>query len=86
MFARKSLLLFQLTSFSNATGTTGKEITFTLADLTGRQLRADRPGRMADGPNVYSMDVTGVQPGMYFVTASNAAMEPVTKVIITRLT
>lgn len=66
------------------TGSAGEDLTFTLTDLSGRQLRADRPGRMADGPGVYSMDVTGVQPGIYFVTVSNAATKTVTKVIITR--
>ena len=66
----------------HVTGTTGEELTITLTDLTGRQLRADRQGRMADGLNDYSMDVTGVQPGIYFVTVSNAAMKTVTKVII----
>ena len=76
--------LLQLTSFSNVTGTTGEDLSFFLTDLTGRQLRADRPGRMADGLDAYSMDETGVQPGMYFVTVSNAAKEPVTKVIIIR--
>jgi predicted lipoprotein with Yx(FWY)xxD motif len=65
------------------TGTAGKELTFTLTDLSGRQLRADRPERMAYGPYAYSMDVTGVQPGVYFVTVSNAATKTVTKVIIT---
>jgi len=64
------------------TGTTGKDLTFTLTDLSGRQLRADRPGRLADGPNAYSMDVTGVQPGIYFVTVSTAATKKVTKVIL----
>lgn len=68
----------------NATGATGEDLTFTLTDLTGRQLRADRPGRMADGRYAYSMDVTGVQPGIYFVTVSTAATKTVTKVIITR--
>jgi predicted lipoprotein with Yx(FWY)xxD motif len=68
----------------HVTGVTGKDLTFTLTDLTGRQLRADRPGRKADGLNAYSMDVTGVQPGVYFVTVSNAATKTVTKVIITR--
>jgi hypothetical protein len=66
------------------TGNTGEDLSFTLTDLTGRQLRADRPGRMADGQSAYSMDVTGVQPGVYFVTVSNAAMKTVTKVIISR--
>jgi hypothetical protein len=66
------------------TGKTGEDLTFTLTDLSGRQLRADRPGRKADGLNAYSMDVTGVQPGIYFVTVSNAAMKAVTKVIISR--
>ena len=76
----KTNQLLQLTNFSNMTGTTGKELTFILADLTGRQLRADRPGRLADGLNAYSLDVTGVQPGVYFVAVSNAAMETVTRI------
>jgi len=66
------------------TGQAGEELTFTLTDLTGRQLRADRPVRMADGRYAYSMDVTGVQPGIYFVTVFTAATKTVTKVIITR--
>ncbi|MDP1622291.1 MAG: T9SS type A sorting domain-containing protein [Bacteroidales bacterium] len=66
------------------TGITGEDLTITLTDLSGRQLRADRPGRMADGPNAYSMDVTGVQPGIYFVTVSTAATKTVTKVMIIR--
>ncbi len=69
--------------YFNVTGNTGKDLLFTLTDLTGRQLRADRPGK-ADGLNAYSMDVTGVQPGTYFVTVSNAATKTVTKVTISR--
>ncbi len=68
----------------NMTGYTGEDLTFTLTDLSGRQLRADRPRRMTDGFNAYSMDVAGVQPGIYFVTVSNAAMKTVAKVIISR--
>ena len=65
--------------------TVGKEnITITLTDLSGRQLRAECPGLVAGGPNVYSMDVTGVQPGIYFVTVVNAASRSVAKVLITR--
>jgi hypothetical protein len=71
-------------SISNLFSTTGEELTFILTDLSGRQLRADRPGRMADGHIAYSMDVTGVQPGVYFVTVSNAATKTVTKVTYTR--
>jgi len=70
--------------YSKITGITGKDLTFTLTDLTGRQLRADRPGDMAGGPNAYSIDVTGVQPGIYFVTASNAAMKAVNRIIISK--
>jgi len=57
---------------------------FILTDLTGRQLRADRPGYMADGLSVYSLDVTGVQPGIYFVTVLTAASKTVAKLLITR--
>jgi hypothetical protein len=71
-----------MTLFWTHAGTTGKEITITLTDLTGRQLRADRPGEMADGHDAYPLGITGVQPGIYFVTASNAAMKAVTRVII----
>ena len=73
---------FQIHTYSAMTGSTGKDLTFILTDLTGRQLRADRPGRMADGLNAYSLDVTGVQPGVYFVTVLTAATKTVTKVII----
>jgi hypothetical protein len=58
--------------------------TITLTDLSGRQLRADSPRKLADGLNVYSMDVTGVQPGIYFVTVVNAASRAVAKVLITQ--
>jgi hypothetical protein len=64
------------------TGKSGEVFTVVLTDLSGRQLRADRPGRLADGLNVYAIDVAGVQPGVYFVTVSAAAMKSVTKVII----
>jgi predicted lipoprotein with Yx(FWY)xxD motif len=66
------------------TGKTGEELTFNLTDLSGRQLRADRPGQLTNGQNAYSMDVTGVQPGVYFVTVCIAATKAVSKVIITR--
>lgn len=65
------------------TGKTGEDLLISLTDLSGRQLRADRPG-LTDGLNAYSMDVTGVQPGIYFVTVSTAATKSVTKVIISR--
>lgn len=65
------------------TGKTGEDLSLMLTDLSGRQLRADRPGRLADGPNAFSMDVTGVQPGIYFVTVLTATTKTVTKVIIT---
>jgi len=68
----------------NLAGLTGEDFTITLTDLTGRQLRADRPGRLNNGLSAYSMDVTGVQPGVYFVTVFNAAMRAVTKVTISR--
>ncbi|MCX6279762.1 MAG: hypothetical protein NT004_16965 [Bacteroidetes bacterium] len=55
---------------------------FLLTDLTGRQLRADRPGYKAERLSVYYSDVTGVQPGIYFVTVLNAASKSVAKVLI----
>ena len=74
--------VLQMMSYSNITGFTGKDLTLT--DLTGRQLRADRPQPVADGPDAFPKDITGVQPGIYFVTVSNAAMKAVTKVIISK--
>jgi len=65
------------------TGNAGEELSFFLTDLSGRQLRADRPGQLTGGLNAYSMDVTGVQPGVYFVTVCIAATKMVSKVIIT---
>ena len=65
-------------------GQTGDEIHIVLSDLSGRQLGADHPGRLTEGPNQFSFDVTGLNPGVYFVTASTAATKAVTKVIITR--
>jgi hypothetical protein len=55
-----------------------------LTDLSGRQLRADRPEAMADGQSVYPFDVTGVQPGAYLVTVLNAASVSVAKILIVR--
>jgi hypothetical protein len=66
------------------TGKPGEDLSLFLTDLSGRQLRADRPGRLTDGLNAISMDVTGVQPGVYFVTVCIAATKTVSKVIITR--
>ena len=66
------------------TGKTGEDLLITLTDLTGRQLRADHPGAMTAGRSAYSMDVTGVQPGVYFVTVSDAATKAVIKVLISR--
>ena len=74
--------ILQMTPFSKIAGTTGKDLTLT--DLTGRQLRADRPEDMADELSAYSMGITGVQPGIYFVTVSTAATKTVTKVIISQ--
>ncbi|MEI6884334.1 MAG: T9SS type A sorting domain-containing protein [Bacteroidota bacterium] len=68
----------------SVTGKTGDEIHFVLSDLSGRQLGADHPGRLAEGLNQFSFNVTGLTPGVYFVTASTAATKAVTKVIITR--
>jgi hypothetical protein len=64
------------------TGNPGENLSVVLTDLSGRQLRADRPGLLADGLNAFSIDVAGVQPGVYFVMVSAAAMKSVTKVII----
>jgi len=65
------------------TGKSGEDLSIVLTDLSGRQLRADRPGHLSDGLNVFSLDVAGVQPGTYLVLVSAAAMKSVTKVIIT---
>jgi hypothetical protein len=64
------------------TGKSGEDLSVVLTDLSGRQLRADRPGQLADGLNAYTINVAGVQPGVYFVMVSAAAMKSVTKVII----
>jgi len=73
---------FRLTAIMNITGMTGEELSLTSTDLTGRQLRADHPGCKADGLNAYIMDVTGVQPGVYFVSVSTAATGTVTEITI----
>ncbi len=65
-------------------GQTGDEIHIVLSDLSGRQLGADHPGRLTEGPNQFSFDVSGFNPGVYFVTVSTAATKAVTKVIIIR--
>jgi hypothetical protein len=66
------------------TGTPGEELTIMLTDLMGRQLRADHPGKLAEGLNVFTVDVTGINPGTYFVTVLTATTRTATKVIITR--
>ncbi|MCX6285770.1 MAG: T9SS type A sorting domain-containing protein [Bacteroidetes bacterium] len=65
-------------------GKTGDEIHIVLSDLSGRQLGADQPGRLAEGLNLFTFDVAGVNPGLYFMTASTTATKAVTKVIIVR--
>ncbi|MEI7492313.1 MAG: T9SS type A sorting domain-containing protein [Bacteroidota bacterium] len=65
-------------------GNTGDEIHIVLSDLSGRQLGADHPCRLMEGLNLFTLDVAGLTPGVYFVTASTAATKAVTKVIITR--
>ena len=60
------------------------ELHIVLSDLSGRQLGADHPGRLEEGLNLLTFDVSGIKPGVYFVTASMAGTKAVTKVIITR--
>ena len=74
----------QLTLLPNLSGTTGEDLTFTLTNLTGRQLRADCPWRMAEGFNAYPIDVTGVQPGVCFVSVFTAATKTVTNATISQ--
>ena len=66
------------------TAKTGDEFHIVLSDLSGRQLGADHPGRLEEGLNLLTFDVSGIKPGVYFVTASMAGTKAVTKVIITR--
>jgi len=65
-------------------GNAGDEVHIVLSDLAGRQLGADHPGRLTEGPNQFSFDVTGFNPGVYIVTVSSAGTRTVMKVIITR--
>jgi hypothetical protein len=76
--------VIHMNAFPKSTGLTGKDITITLTDLTGRQLRADRPGGMAGGHDAFLVDITGVQPGIYLVTVSTAATKTLTRVTISR--
>jgi len=66
------------------TASNGSDTHIVLSDLSGRQLGADHPVRLAEGLNHFTIDVTGINPGVYFVTVSNAATKAVTKVIISR--
>ncbi|MCX6266961.1 MAG: T9SS type A sorting domain-containing protein, partial [Bacteroidetes bacterium] len=72
--------MFQWIALSDVFTKPGEELTFILTDLSGRQLRADRPESKANGLNAYVMNVTGVQPGAYFMTVSSAATKTVTKI------
>ncbi len=74
----------QWTAFPNLTGSTGNELTFILTDLSGRQLRADRLEQLTIGLSAFSMDETGVQPGMYFGTVCIAATNKVSEIIFTQ--
>ncbi len=73
----------QLPSSLNSTGMTGNGLSFFLTDLTGRQLRADRPGMRKEGRCAFSAGGTGVQPGDYFKNVSNAAKETCSGIIAT---
>jgi hypothetical protein len=57
---------------------------FVLSDLSGRQLGADHAQRLETGLNAASIDVRGLNPGVYFVTAITAGTKAVAKVIISR--
>lgn len=70
--------------FVSVKGKPGDDLSLFLTDLSGRQLRADRPGKLAEELTTCEMDVTGVQPGVYFVTVLTAANKMVTKIIINR--
>lgn len=59
-------------------------LSITLTDLSGRQLRADRPEGKRVNPDVYTLDVTGVQTGTYLVTVVTAASSSVAKIFINR--
>jgi len=66
------------------TANNSDELHIVLSDLSGRQLGADHPARLNEGLNQFSIDVTGINPGVYFVTASTTDAKAVTKVIISR--
>ncbi|MEI6456341.1 MAG: T9SS type A sorting domain-containing protein [bacterium] len=60
----------------------GEDVFVSLTDLSGRQLRSDRPEGLADGKNSYVMDVKGIKPGVYFVSVTSSSTRSVLKVII----
>jgi len=66
----------------NYTGKAGDDVFISLTDLSGRQLLSDRPGSLAEGSNSYRMDVSGITPGIYFVTVASSLSRSVLKVII----
>jgi len=72
----KDVLTLRLNAYS------GEDISVFLTDLSGRQLRADHPGRMADSH--YQMDVSGLNPGVYFVRVASSSLYGVSKIIIQR--
>lgn len=59
-------------------------LSITLTDLSGRQLRADRPAGKGQNLDIYTLDVTGVQTGTYLVTVVTAASSSVAKLFINR--
>jgi hypothetical protein len=70
--------------FIDLTDINTNDFFISLSDLSGRQLRADRPKETINGASVYTMDVSGVQPGIYLVTFMSAATKKVAKVYIIR--
>jgi hypothetical protein len=66
----------------NFSAKSGEDVFISLTDLSGRQLREDRPAGLADGKNSYLMDVRGINPGIFFVAVSSATTRLVQKVII----
>ena len=66
----------------NFSAKSGEDVFISLTDLSGRQLRADRPEGLADGKNSYVMDVKGINPGIYFIAVASASTRSVQKVII----
>lgn len=70
--------------FYTLTTRQSEDISVFLSDLSGRQLKSDHPGKLAEGINQFKMDLSGLNPGIYFLSVESSTFKNVSKIIIQR--